>query len=124
MTTGYSGTPLIRKLGIKPGQTILILNPPDDYAATLGDMPDGVTQAEALDGPLDFIQFFTKERVELEEYFEGLKTALRPDGTLWISWPKKASKVPTDLETASARSAWRMVWWISRSRRSMRCGQG
>ena len=98
MTTGYSGTPLIRKLGIKPGQTILILNPPDDYAATLGDMPDGVTQAEALDGPLDFIQFFTKERVELEEYFEGLKTALRPDGTLWISWPKKASKLSSDLD--------------------------
>ena len=98
MTAGYSGTPLVKKLGIKPGQTILILNPPDDYAATLGDLPDDVTQAEKLAGPMDFIQFFTKERAELEDRFDSLKAALKPDGMLWISWPKKASKIPTDLD--------------------------
>jgi hypothetical protein len=98
MSAGYSGTPLIKKLGLKPGHHIIILNPPDDYAITLGPLPDAVTQAEALAGPLDFIHFFATERGELETEFPNLKAALAYDGMLWISWPKKASKVPTDLD--------------------------
>lgn len=98
MTAGYSGTPLVRKLGIKPGFVILVLNAPDNYAETLGSLPDSVTQSDTLTGRLDFIQLFTKERAELEMYFPDLKSALASNGMLWISWPKKASKVPTDLD--------------------------
>lgn len=98
MTAGYSGTPLVRKLGIKPGFVILVLNAPDNYAETLGSLPDRVTQSDTLTGRLDFIQLFTKERAELEMYFPDLKSALASNGMLWISWPKKASKVPTDLD--------------------------
>ena len=98
MTTGYSKRPLVQKLGIKPGFTILILNAPPDYDQTLGPLPDEVTMAEALDGPLDFIHFFTKSHVELESHFTALKQALDYGGMLWISWPKKSAKIETDLD--------------------------
>jgi hypothetical protein len=98
MTAGYSGTPLVKKLGIKPGDTIAILNPPEGYDQTLGDLPDTITHINDLSQPLDFIHFFTKDRAEFEVEFLNLKTALKPAGMLWISWPKKASKVLTDLD--------------------------
>ncbi len=95
MPAGYSQTPLVKKLGIKPGTKIAILHPPDDYAQTLGSLPDAVV--ESPDGPLDFIQFFTRDRFELEQEFPVLKARLAKDGALWISWPKASSKVNTDL---------------------------
>ena len=98
MSAGYSGTPLIKKLGIKPGFIIAVLNPPADYDQTLGELPDDVDKMDSLDGTFDFIHFFTKDRAELEAEFPNLKAALKPDGMLWVSWPKKASKVPTDLD--------------------------
>jgi hypothetical protein len=97
MTFGYSGTPLVKKLGIKPGFRIAILNAPADYDTTLGELPPDVTRYDELQETLDLIQFFTKERLEYESHYEALKNALKKDGGLWISWPKKASKVPTDL---------------------------
>jgi hypothetical protein len=97
MTAGYSKRPLIQKLGIKPGFRLMILNPPPGYEATLGPLPTDVTVATDLTGPLDFIHFFTQRRAELEAHFPHLKQALVKDGSLWISWPKGASKVPTDL---------------------------
>ena len=98
MTAGYSKRPLVQKLGIKSGSKIIILNAPPDYDQTLGPLPDGVTLAKTLDDPLDFIHFFTKSNIELESRFNDLKQALAYDGMLWISWPKKASKVETDLD--------------------------
>jgi len=94
---GYSGTPLINKLGIKPGHRLVFLDPPPGYAKTLGPLPDGVVQAKTLAGEFDFIQFFTTRRVDLERRFAALAQALEPAGMLWISWPKKASGVPTDV---------------------------
>jgi hypothetical protein len=94
---GYSGKPLAQKLGIKPGQRLIILNAPDDYAATLGTLPEGIQAISRLDGQFDFIQFFTTDRTELEDRFPELKNALYPAGMLWISWPKKAARIPTDL---------------------------
>src|SRR5258705_13611958 len=98
MSAGYSGTPLPKKLGLKSGQRIIILGAPDDYDAILGDLPDGLETADSLTGIFDFIHFFTVERGELETQFPPLKAALAQDGMLWISWPKKASKIPTDLD--------------------------
>ena len=94
---GYSDKPLADKLGIKPGARLVILAPPPGYAKTLGSLPEGVVEAKALSGAFDFIQFFTAKRADLERRFSALAKALEPAGMLWISWPKKASGVPTDV---------------------------
>lgn len=94
---GYSGKPLVDKLGIKAGAAIAIVNAPGGYARTLGKLPAGVTRKADVAGPLDFIQFFTSEKRSLEREFARLARALTPAGMLWISWPKRSSGVATDL---------------------------
>jgi hypothetical protein len=101
---GYSGKPLVDKLGIKAGAAIAILHAPSGYARTLGQLPVGVTRRASAVGPLAFIQFFTKKKRELERRFPALARALAPGGMLWISWPKKSSGVPTDLTEDVIRS--------------------
>lgn len=93
--SGYSGTPLVKKLGIKEGMSMAVLNAPDGYWGLLGDLPDDLT----TDGepPFDFIHFFTKERVELEQTLPRLRADMAQNGMMWISWPKKASRVETDI---------------------------
>lgn len=93
---GYSGKPLVAKLGIKAGSTIAIFGAPRGYADTLGKMPP-VNRKSTATGRLDFMQFFTKEKRELERRFPALQRALAPAGMLWVSWPKRSSGVPTDL---------------------------
>jgi len=97
MAAGYSKRSLVEKLGIKAGAKMIVLNPPPNYAETLGTLPPNTTVVDKLESQLDFIQFFTKESAELEKRFRALKKALAPDGMLWISWPKGAAKVQTDL---------------------------
>src|SRR3990172_11908126 len=96
---GYSGTPLIKKLGLKPGQRACFMNAPKDFPKTLGALPLGIELIQRLPKmrSLDFIQFFTKERNKLEKTFPQLKAALNWDGILWISWLKGSSKVATDI---------------------------
>jgi hypothetical protein len=96
-TTGYSGTPLPRKLGMKEGARVAVLDAPDDFTATLGALPDGVTVRERLRGPLDVIVCFIVRRADLERRIDRLKAALDSAGRLWIAWPKRASKVETDM---------------------------
>jgi hypothetical protein len=93
---GYSGKPLVAKLGIKAGSTIAILGAPRGYERTLGKLPQ-VRRGASAPGSLDFVQFFTKEKHQLERRFAALARAVAPAGMLWISWPKKASGVTTDL---------------------------
>jgi len=93
---GYSGKPLVAKLGIKPGSTIAILGAPRGYDRLLGRLPE-VRRRSTATGRLDFVQFFTTEKHELERRFATLARSLTPAGMLWISWPKKASGVATDL---------------------------
>ncbi len=97
MPAGYSKRSLADKLGIKSGVKVAILNEPSNYDKTLGILPDGVTLRKSLTSSLDFIQFFTVEKAELENHFPKLKRALVNDGVLWISWPKGTSKKRTDL---------------------------
>jgi hypothetical protein len=97
MSAGYSGKPLAQKLGIRSGQRLIILDAPDHYAAVLGRLPDGVEQANTLTGQFDFIHIFARERGELDARFPELKAALKQNGMLWVSWPKKVSRMPTDL---------------------------
>ena len=94
---GYSGKPLVQKLGIKDGWAIAILNAPRGYDRLLGKLPQEVTRRPTVTGTLDFVQFFTAEKRELERRFASLARALAPAGMLWISWPKRASGVATDL---------------------------
>ncbi len=102
-TAGYSGTPLIQKLGIRPATRIYIQGEPKHYAQTLGPLPEAVTRLQRLGQELDFIHFFTKQRKQLEQRLPALKAALDYDGMLWISWPKKASHVKTDVDEGVVR---------------------
>jgi hypothetical protein len=93
---GYSKRALIDKLGITSGAAIAILGAPSGYERTLGTLPP-VSRHEDLRSHLDFVQFFTTGKRELERRFAALARALAPAGMLWISWPKKSSGVATDL---------------------------
>jgi hypothetical protein len=94
---GYSQRSLVDKLGIKAGASVLILRAPKGYAATLGPLPDGAKAVKAPKPGLDFIHLFVTQRADFERRFESLQKALAPAGMLWVSWPKKASGVPTDV---------------------------
>ncbi len=100
---GYSGTPLLKKLGIQPGMRLHIRHAPDGYDVELGSLPDDVTVVKTLRGKLDFIHFFVKERSELELLLSRALEFLEQDGMIWVSWPKKASKVPTDITEQTIR---------------------
>jgi hypothetical protein len=97
-SAGYSGTPLVRKLGIKPGSRLGLLGAPEGFDATLGELPDGVAVRRRARGPLDVIVAFHLRRAELERRLDALRGALDPAGGLWIAWPKRASGVATDID--------------------------
>jgi hypothetical protein len=96
-TAGYSGTPLVTKLGIKPGTTLGLIGAPEGFDATLGELPDGVVVRRRLQGSLDVIVAFFVESSVLERRLPALRGALQPAGGLWLAWPKRASGVATDL---------------------------
>jgi hypothetical protein len=94
---GYSGTPLVQKIGIKPGHRVVLRHHPPTFLKNLGKLPEGVETSDRLNGNANVVVYFTDKRAELERDFSGLASALEPDGMLWISWPKKASGRATDL---------------------------
>jgi len=95
---GYSGTPLVRKLGIKADARLGLIGAPDGFDETLGELPAGVHIRRRLGGrPFDVIVAFFAQRAELERRIAALAGALEPAGGLWIAWPKRASGVPTDV---------------------------
>jgi hypothetical protein len=96
-TSGYSGTPLPKKLGIKAGSRVAVVSPPQGFDATLGRLPDGVRVRKDARGHLDVIVFFVTRRAELSRRFPGFARALDDGGGLWVAWPKKTSGVATDL---------------------------
>ncbi len=102
-SAGYSGTPLLKKLGIKENSSVVFINSPPDYKITPENLPEGVKINTKLSGKLDFIQFFTKEISELDSKFSDLKKYLNSAGILWISWPKKSSGVLTNLDENKIR---------------------
>lgn len=103
MPAGYSKRPLAEKLGFKAGMRAIVLDPPPGYGTTLGSLPPGLVLVKTVRAPLDLVQWFTKSRSALERRFPALAKALSPAGALWISWPKKASKVATDLDEGVVR---------------------
>ena len=97
--TGYSGTPLLQKLGIKPGQRRAMVNLPSQVRRVLGALAgEGRLEASLrTDGPFDFLLCFVRRRSELARMLPAAARRLEPTGMLWIAWPKKASKMPSDL---------------------------
>jgi hypothetical protein len=103
---GYSGTPLPKKLGIRPGHRIALLKAPDGFEKeTLGELPPGVRVGRRARGPLDVIVAFVTSQSELERGLEAWGAALDPAGGLWIAWPKLSSGVATDVREGSVREA-------------------
>jgi len=94
---GYSGTPLPRKLGIKPGHRVALLGAPDGFERTLGELPEDVAVRRRAGGTADVIVSFHTERADLERRLPALRAMMDPAAGLWIAWPKRASKVVTDL---------------------------
>jgi hypothetical protein len=94
---GYSGTPLARKLGLKPGLRVLLLGAPPEYAAWLGDLPAGVAFTARAARTVEAAHLFVTDRAALHKRLGALRGSLAPDGWVWVSWPKKSSKVPTDV---------------------------
>jgi hypothetical protein len=92
-----NGTPLVRKLGIKPGARVALIAAPEGFEAVLGELPDGVALASRLRGPFDVIITFYVHRAKLEQRLPALRSALDQDGGLWLAWPKRSSGVETDL---------------------------
>jgi len=95
-TAGYSATPLPKKLGFKPGMTAVFLDAPEHLDELLGDL-EGVTVKGSLRGHADLVMCFVTRRRELERRAARLRQAVAPDGMVWVCWPKKASKVQTDV---------------------------
>ena len=94
---GYSGTPLARKLGIKEEARLALLGAPEGFDAELAPLPDGVQILRRLGPDLDVAVLFVTERRQLERRFPDVARSMKPDGGFWVAWPKRASKVPTDL---------------------------
>lgn len=102
---GYSATPLARKLGIKSGHVIALLDAPPGFPDLLEPLPDAIKVADSLagGGPFDVVLGFTARRDTLERWVAEVRPALTPAGGLWIAFPKKASKVPTEVTEHTVR---------------------
>jgi hypothetical protein len=94
---GYSGTPLLKKLGVKSGLACCARNAPRDYFKLLGALPPDVKFSPRSSTGMDFIHFFSADRAELKSILPTLLKNIAPDGMIWISWPKKSSGVPSTI---------------------------
>ena len=90
---GYSGTPLIRKLGLQPPLKYFVVNGPAEFPAWLGPLPNGVERVVEQPEPLVAAHLFTTKKAELNRHLKNWRTRLTPTGFIWISWPKKAAKI-------------------------------
>jgi hypothetical protein len=94
----YSHVPLAKKLGFKPGFTAIFFNAPEGFSTTMEDALNEVTCLDSpREGAIDLALLFCADQGSFVEGFRVLKPSLRPTGMLWVAWPKKSSKVPTDL---------------------------
>jgi hypothetical protein len=101
---GYSGKPLIDKLGIKAGNRVLLVNAPRGYRAALGPALRRAVVRARGEGPFDFVQVFARSIGELQARLRIAKEALERNGMLWVSWPKRASGIATDLDENAIRA--------------------
>ena len=100
---GYSGTPLAKKLGIKPATKICAISAPANYAELLAPLADGVRISSRLDQHTKFVHIFATEKSRLIAALKSSLARMEPDAAIWVSWPKKAAKVPTDITEDTIR---------------------
>jgi hypothetical protein len=100
---GYSGTPLAKKLGIKPGSRLFVAGAPENYLRLVAPLPEGVQLLRRIGSETDIVHLFATKRARLSEALRGLLAKMKPDSAIWISWPKKAAKVPTDISEDTIR---------------------
>lgn len=105
MTAGYSGTPLVKKLGIKSGMTYSVVDPPAHYRELLVGLPQDLTLAGRSGTGIDFVHLFVKKSEGLGPRLAALRERLSQNGMIWVSWPKKASGVATNLTEDIIREA-------------------
>lgn len=101
--SGYSGTPLARKLGIRAGSRLLLHAAPENYHQLVAPLPAGVRSTAHLDADTDIIHAFARERAVLARLLKSMRAGMRPDATLWVSWPKRTSGVATDITEDTIR---------------------
>lgn len=101
--TGYSGTPLAKKIGIKPGTTLYAAGAPRNYLQLLHPLPEGVRVLRRMDDETDIVHIFATERARLSEALRDALAKMKQDAAVWVSWPKKASKVETDITEDTIR---------------------
>jgi hypothetical protein len=94
---GYSGTPLAKKLGFKASSHVMLLGAPEGYVALLEPLPPGVVFESSASRLVDIAHIFVTRKEELARHLGALRKKLKPEAVLWVSWPKKASKVPTTV---------------------------
>jgi hypothetical protein len=102
--SGYSGTPLVRKLGIKADARVALIGAPKGFVLASDELPQGVSIVRTARGPLDVMVAFFDRSAQLERRLPALRSALQPAGGLWIAWPKRSSGVSTDLDENVVRA--------------------
>lgn len=100
---GYSGTPLSKKLGIKSGGCVFIADAPSDYSQRLSPLPEAVRFVSRMTKAVDVAQVFVKRRAKLERALTSLRARMKPEAAIWVSWPKKSSRVPSDISEDTIR---------------------
>jgi len=104
-------TPLVKKLGLKPGYRAAILNAPAGYREQITPLPPRVTLGDAPAGPLDWVVLFARNQAELARGLPGVLAAVQPGGIFWIAYPKRSAKVPTDITRDTGWEALHQVGW-------------
>ena len=112
MNAGYSATPLAKKLGIAAGMRICPLSAPADYRVLVAPWPEGATLAARADASCDLAHLFVRERTVLAREAMRLRKGLRDDAVLWVSWPKKAAKLATDVTEDGIRELVLPLGWV------------
>jgi hypothetical protein len=103
MSAGYSGTPLSKKLGLEAGAHVCTIGAPANYRKLLAPLPADVTFASRISKTCDLVHVFTASRAELAKTLTACRKTLAPAAAIWVSWPKKAAKVPTDITEDTIR---------------------
>ncbi|HSJ32550.1 MAG TPA: DUF3052 family protein [Longimicrobiales bacterium] len=105
MSPGYSGTPLVKKLGLKVGMRVLVQGCPLPYDELVRDLPEGIVLLARGSASVDAVHAFVRSASGLEAKLEKYRELVRPDGMIWISWPKRASGLATDLSEDVIRTS-------------------
>ena len=112
MTAGYSGTPLAKKLGIKDGSKVVLTGAPAGYKKLLDPVPNDVRFASKAGQETDLVHLFVTDKAELGTRLRALRKTLRPAAAVWVSWPKKSSKVPTTITEDVIREVALPLGWV------------